>query len=59
MTDLLKQEERVVGAVGFDTLNGDFYVVKAQAVVAATGVGGWKTSYGKNTPTGEGGRDGV
>lgn len=54
MTDLLKQEDRVVGAVGFDTLNGHFYVVKAQAVVAATGVGGWKTSYGKNTPTGEG-----
>ena len=54
ITDLLKQKERVVGAVGFDTLNGDFYVIKAQAVVAATGVGGWKTSYGKNTPTGEG-----
>lgn len=54
VTDLLKQEERVVGAVGFDTLNGEFYVIKAQAVVAATGVGGWKTSYGKNTPTGEG-----
>ena len=54
MTDLLKQGDRVVGAVGFDTLNGDFYVIKAQAVVAATGVGGWKTSYGKNTPTGEG-----
>lgn len=54
ITDLLKQQERVVGAVGFDTLNGDFYVIKAQVVVAATGVGGWKTSYGKNTPTGEG-----
>lgn len=54
MTDLLKQDGRVVGAVGFDTQSGDFYVVKAQAVVAATGVGGWKTSYGKNTPTGEG-----
>ena len=54
MTDLLKQGERVVGAVGFDTITGDFYVIKAQAVVAATGVGGWKTSYGKNTPTGEG-----
>lgn len=54
MTDLLKQGDRVVGAVGFDTITGDFYVIKAQAVVAATGVGGWKTSYGKNTPTGEG-----
>ena len=54
MTDLLKQGERVVGAVGFDTITGNFYVIKAQAVVAATGVGGWKTSYGKNTPTGEG-----
>lgn len=54
ITDLLKQDNRVVGAVGFDSINGDFYIVKAQAVVAATGVGGWKTSYGKNTPTGEG-----
>lgn len=54
VTDLLKKNGRVVGAVGFDSINGDFYRFRAQAVIAATGVGGWKTSYGKNTPTGEG-----
>ncbi len=54
VTDLLKKDGRVIGAVGFDSINGDFYHFKAQAVIAATGVGGWKTSYGKNTPTGEG-----
>lgn len=54
VTDLLKQNGRVVGAVGFDSITGDFYRFRAQVVIAATGVGGWKTSYGKNTPTGEG-----
>ncbi|MDO5538307.1 MAG: FAD-binding protein [Desulfovibrionaceae bacterium] len=54
ITDLVKNNDRVCGAVGFDTIDGDFYVFKAQAVIAATGMGGWKTSYGKNTPTGEG-----
>lgn len=54
VTDLLKQNGRVVGAVGFDSISGDFYRFRAQVVIAATGVGGWKTSYGKNTPTGEG-----
>ncbi len=54
VTDLLKKNGRVVGAVGFDSISGDFYRFRAQAVIAATGVGGWKTSYGKNTPTGEG-----
>lgn len=54
VTDLVKKNGRVVGAVGFDSINGDFYRFHAQVVIAATGVGGWKTSYGKNTPTGEG-----
>ena len=54
VTDLLKKNGRVVGAAGFDSINGDFYIFRAQVVIAATGVGGWKTSYGKNTPTGEG-----
>ena len=54
VTDLLKQNGRVVGAVGFDSISGDFYRFRAQVVIASTGVGGWKTSYGKNTPTGEG-----
>lgn len=53
ITDLLLQDKRAVGAVGFDTRTGVLQVFKAQAVLAAWGVGGWKTSYGKNTPTGE------
>lgn len=54
LTDYLTKDGRVCGAVGFDALNGDFYIFEAQIVIAATGMGGWKTSYGKNTPTGEG-----
>ncbi len=54
VTDLLKSNGRVVGAVGFDTLSGDFHIFKAGAVILATGAGGWKASYGQNTSTGEG-----
>jgi len=54
VTDLLKQNGRVVGAVGFDTRNGEFYIFKAGAVVLAAGEGGWKASYHSNTTTGEG-----
>lgn len=54
VTDLLMQDGRAVGATGFDAITGAFHTFRAQAVLAAWGVGGWKTSYGKNTPTGEG-----
>jgi succinate dehydrogenase/fumarate reductase flavoprotein subunit len=54
ITDLLKNNDRVVGAVGFDTVSGEFYIFKAGAVVLATGEGGWKTSYHSHTATGEG-----
>lgn len=54
ITDLLKADGVVVGAVGFNTINGEFYTFKAGAVVLVTGLGGWKTSYGKNMATGEG-----
>lgn len=50
----IMEDGRVAGACGFDCRTGDFYVFRARAVVAASGMGGWKTSYGKNTPTGEG-----
>lgn len=50
----LVRDGRVCGAVGFDSISGEFHVFLARAVIAATGMGGWKTSYGKNTPTGEG-----
>lgn len=50
----LVRDGRVCGASGFHCRTGDFYVFRAHAVIAASGMGGWKTSYGKNTPTGEG-----
>lgn len=37
ITDLLKQGERVVGAIGFNIRNGDSYIIEASAVILATG----------------------
>ncbi len=54
VTDLLKRDGAVVGAVGFDTVKGDFLIFRTKAVILATGAGGWKTSYHQNTSTGEG-----
>ena len=42
ITDLLKQDGRVVGAVGFHTRDGDFYTFKSKATVVATGQGTFK-----------------
>lgn len=52
VTDLLKRDGRVAGAIGFNIINGEFYIFKASAVVLATGQGGWKSS--KNMTSGEG-----
>ena len=49
----LRQGDRVCGALGFDCITGERHRFDAKVVIAATGIGGWKTSYGKNTPTGE------
>ena len=46
LTDLLKQDGRVVGAVGFHTRDGDFYSLKAKATVIAMGGGGFKVPAG-------------
>ena len=54
ITDLTKHGDRVTGAVGFDTIRGDFYVFSAKAVVMACGNSGWKTSQHASTVTGEG-----
>lgn len=54
VTDLLKRDGEVVGAVGFNTINGDFCIFKAGAVIMATGESGWKASYMSNTSTAEG-----
>ena len=40
VTDLLKQDGQIAGAVGFDVRDGEFYVFKAKAtVVCAPGTG--------------------
>ena len=39
VTGLLKQDGKVVGAVGFHTRNGEFYVFKAKATIICTGSG--------------------
>ena len=39
ITDLLKDEDQVIGAVGFHTGNGDFYIFHAKATVMCTGTG--------------------
>ena len=45
VTDLMKQDGRVVGAVGFHTRDGDFYVFKAKVTVICTS-GGVQTMNG-------------
>jgi succinate dehydrogenase/fumarate reductase flavoprotein subunit len=37
LLDLLKQDDRVVGAVGFNVINGRFYILKAKATILANG----------------------
>jgi len=37
ITDLLRQDDAIVGAVGFDTRSGGFTIVQAGAVIIATG----------------------
>lgn len=54
ITDLLKHGDRVIGAVGFDTIRGDFFQFRCRAVVMACGNSGWKTSQHASTVTGEG-----
>lgn len=38
--DLLKQGERIVGAVGFNIIDGKFYIIKAKSTVMASGLCG-------------------
>ncbi|MBW1862561.1 MAG: FAD-binding protein, partial [Deltaproteobacteria bacterium] len=41
-TDLITCEDRVMGAVGFHTRTGDFYIFRSKATVIAAGTGGFK-----------------
>lgn len=43
ITDLIKNDGVINGAVGFSTQNADFYVLKAKATVLATGSSSFKT----------------
>ena len=49
ITRLIKDGDAVSGAVGFFTRSGLPLIIRARAVVLATGIGGWKTSYHQNS----------
>ena len=42
ITDLIEQDARVIGAVGFHTRSGDWYVFKSKATVLSAGSGSFK-----------------
>ncbi|HSW58145.1 MAG TPA: FAD-dependent oxidoreductase [Dehalococcoidales bacterium] len=54
ITDLLKQDQKVVGAVGFDIVTGRFYIFKAKATVLANGSCGYKVRRFWVAGTGDG-----
>ncbi len=54
ITELIKQDGRVCGAVGFHARGGAPCVFRAGAVVLCAHTGGWKQSYLSNTCAGEG-----
>ena len=54
VVDLLKQDNRVVGAVGFDIVNGRFHIFKAKATVLANGSCGYKVRRFWSAGTGDG-----
>ncbi len=54
VVDLLTQGKRVVGAVGFDILNGRFHIFKAKATVLANGSCGYKVRRFWVAGTGDG-----
>ncbi len=45
VTDLLKRDGQVVGAVGFNTRDGQFYTFKARATILCTGSCSMKSPY--------------
>ena len=54
VVDLIKQDNRVVGAVGFDIVNGCFHIFKAKATVLANGSCGYKVRRFWSAGTGDG-----
>ena len=55
ITELLKKDDRVAGAVGFHVRTGDFHVIKSKATVMASGMLSFKgAGYGRQFNTGDG-----
>jgi succinate dehydrogenase / fumarate reductase, flavoprotein subunit len=54
VVDLLKQSNKVIGAVGFDIITGRFYVFRAKATVLANGSCGYKVRRFWVAGTGDG-----
>jgi len=54
IVDLIKHDNRVVGATGFDIITGKFYVIKAKATVLANGSCGYKVRRFWVAGTGDG-----
>ena len=54
VVDLLKKEDRVIGAVGFDIITGKFYVFKAKSTILANGSCGYKIRRFWMAGTGDG-----
>lgn len=54
ITDLLVEDGRTTGAVGFHALSGRPVICKASAVVLSANMGGWKTSYHMSSCAGDG-----
>lgn len=54
ITDIIKNDNRAVGAVGFNYVTGQQILFEAKAVILASGIAGWKPSYNQNTASGEG-----
>lgn len=54
VTDLLTHNNTVVGAVGFNTRRGEFYVIKAKATIHAAGSNAYKGTFlGHRNVTGD------
>ena len=54
VVDLLKQDDRVVGAVGFNIIDGRFYIFKAKATILANGSCNYKVMRMWSSANGDG-----
>jgi succinate dehydrogenase/fumarate reductase flavoprotein subunit len=54
VVDLLRKDDRVIGAAGFDIITGKFYIFKAKATILANGSCGYKVRRFWVAGTGDG-----